>query len=725
MKLKGRQRYLALTLAAVLVLTTAVFIGTLALASGLGKGRAQTAMAAPACARTHVVRRGETLSAIAQRYGLTTSQLAQANHLRNYDFIYVGQTLCLPTTGGGGQPVGSICVEGRKVDEMHRGLGGFVINAQMEGSDQVLQAVTDDNGYFRFDNLAPGLWTFSEVLPAGWEPVTASEFQKELEYGHEGCYQIRFKNRQVPIPACLIVAKMNEADGAPLEGWEIQIRPEYGDQWLSGVTDKGGQVRFDDLEPGTWIVREVIPYPWEAVEPYTGETEIELHPMANEDDCGRLVFKNRRKLTGCVEGYKVDDKHQGLPGWTICAHPTGAMAPEFCTVTDEDGYFRFDDLTLGEWTLWEEVQPGWTPITAQEFTVTVDEAGGECKQVRFKNRPPDLCAQGYKLDENGFGLGGWTIRAWPKDNPDEALITVTEPNGHYRICGVTLGTWVFEEERPVGWVPLVPERQEVEVVYPGPGKDVDAPIFRNAPPRGCIEGWKVDEFEVGLPKWNITIRNTETGQEWHRWTDGTGYFKVCDLPMGDYEVWEEMQPGWKPVSPPKVMVTLEPSDEPIMAIVVFVNKQMGRDICIDGYKKDLFDGAGLPNWQIKLLDLEGNVLATTTTDGTGYYRFSNLEPGTYIVAETVQDGWLPATASSRRVTVTWPPRYECEGRADFWNRQETVPAPCARWHIVKRCETLSSIALHYGVPISKLMAANGLTDPDFIWVGQKLCIPDP
>jgi len=723
MRNKERQRSLALTVAAILVLATATFIGTLAISAGLREGIGQTAMAAPACSRTHIVRRGETLSTIARRYGLSLSQLARANHLRNYDLIYAGQTLCLPSAGGGTQLPGTICVEGRKVDAQHRGVGGFIINAQLEGTDIKLQAVTDANGYFRFDNLAPGLWTFSEVVPKGWEPVTASEFQKELEYGHKGCYQIRFKNRKVPIPACLIVAKRDEATGAPLEGWEIKIKPKYGGKWQSGVTDKSGQVRFDGLKPGKWLVREVIPYPWEAVAPSTGETEIELYPMENEDDCGKLVFQNRRKLTGCVEGHKVDDKYRGLPGWTICAHPKGATDPTFCTLTGDDGYFRLDNLTFGEWIIWEKVEPGWTPITAQQFPVTIDEVE-ECKQVRFKNRPPDLCAQGYKLDESGFGLGGWTIRAWPKENPDQVLVTVTEPNGHYRICGVTLGTWVFEEERPVGWIALTPEQQEVDVVYPGPGKDVDAPIFRNAPPRGCIEGWKLDEFEVGLPMWNIAIQRVDTGQVWHRWTDGTGYFKVCDLPMGDYEVWEEMQEGWKPISPPKVSVTLEPSDEPIVVSVVFINKQVERDICIDGYKKDLFDGAGLPNWQIKLLDLEGNVLATTTTDGTGYYRFSNLEPGTYIVAETVQDGWLPAAATSYKVTVHWPPRYECEGKANFWNRQKTAPAPCARWHIVRRCETLSSIALRYGVPLSKLMAANNLTDPDFIWVGQKLCIPD-
>jgi len=711
MKLEGWRRSLGLILASAMVLTTVFVVGSM-LTGGIGGGGAQSAAAASSCGRSHTVQRGE------------------ANYLRDYNFIYVGQTLCLPSEGGGTttttpttapQYPGAICVEGHKIDDAHNVLEGFTIVAETGGMVP-MEAVTDSGGHFLFDDLTPGLWTFSEVVPRGWEPVTASEFQISLEYGHDGCYQIRFKNREVPIPACLLVAKADVATGMPLSGWEIEIKPYSSDSWQSGLTDTSGQVRFDGLEPGRWLVREVVQYPWETEDPLSGEAEVILYPQENEDDCYRFVFQNRRLPTGCVEGYKVDDHHQPLPGWGVCTAPAAAELPVFCTETGADGYFRFDDLTLGEWTLWEEVQEGWTPVTAQEFNVWVDDVE-ICKQVRFKNRAPDLCAEGYKLDDKGFGLEGWTIRAWAEELPDEVLVTTTDASGRYRICGLTLGTWVFEEERPAGWIALNGVRQEVDVVYPGPGNDVKAPIFRNAPPRGCIEGWKVDDFEVGLPMWNITVGNDDTGESWHRWTDGTGFFQVCGLPMGDYTVWEEMQVGWKPVSPPKLSVTLEASDDEIVAIVVFVNKQVERDICIDGYKKDAYDGAGLPNWQIKLLDTAGNLLATTTTDGTGYYSFGNLEPGNYFVEETVQDGWWSVSGSSQRVTVTFPPKHECD-HVGFVNRQQSgQPSPCVAWHIVGTSETLSIISLRYGVPVSAIMASNGLTNPNFIWVGQRLCIP--
>lgn len=47
----------------------------------------------------HVVRPGENLSSIASRYGYSVRQLVVANNLRNPNYIYAGQTLYLPANG--------------------------------------------------------------------------------------------------------------------------------------------------------------------------------------------------------------------------------------------------------------------------------------------------------------------------------------------------------------------------------------------------------------------------------------------------------------------------------------------------------------------------------------------------------------------------------------------------------------------------------------------------
>ena len=47
----------------------------------------------------HVVRRGDTLYAVARRYGTTVNAIVQANGLPNSNRIYVGQRLVVPTSG--------------------------------------------------------------------------------------------------------------------------------------------------------------------------------------------------------------------------------------------------------------------------------------------------------------------------------------------------------------------------------------------------------------------------------------------------------------------------------------------------------------------------------------------------------------------------------------------------------------------------------------------------
>ncbi len=61
---------------------------------------------AQAQGQVHVVQRGETLTAIAGRYGTTAQAIAAANGLANANYIYAGQRLAIPggASGGGAAP---------------------------------------------------------------------------------------------------------------------------------------------------------------------------------------------------------------------------------------------------------------------------------------------------------------------------------------------------------------------------------------------------------------------------------------------------------------------------------------------------------------------------------------------------------------------------------------------------------------------------------------------
>src|SRR3989304_9728756 len=67
------------------------------LVAGLGFP-AQPAQAA-ACAKYHIVKKGEYLAKIASYYGVTWRYIADINHLKNPSRIYAGNKLCVLLQG--------------------------------------------------------------------------------------------------------------------------------------------------------------------------------------------------------------------------------------------------------------------------------------------------------------------------------------------------------------------------------------------------------------------------------------------------------------------------------------------------------------------------------------------------------------------------------------------------------------------------------------------------
>ena len=53
------------------------------------------------------------------------------------------------------------------------------------------------------------------------------------------------------------------------------------------------------------------------------------------------------------------------------------------------------------------------------------------------------------------------------------------------------------------------------------------------------------------------------------------------------------------------------------------------------------------------------------------------------------------------------------------------PPPCKTKYVVCWGDTLSSIALRFGTTVEAIVALNNIPNPDYIWVGQVLCIPCP
>jgi LysM repeat protein len=92
------RRYFWMSLAVAALLVGTLTVAAAGSAASSRAGTVQSPIATPALdgAARHVVRSGETLRVIAQRYGVGISQLVAANGIANPDRIYVGQALRIP-----------------------------------------------------------------------------------------------------------------------------------------------------------------------------------------------------------------------------------------------------------------------------------------------------------------------------------------------------------------------------------------------------------------------------------------------------------------------------------------------------------------------------------------------------------------------------------------------------------------------------------------------------
>jgi len=158
--------------------------------------------------------------------------------------------------------------------------------------------------------------------------------------------------------------------------------------------------------------------------------------------------------------------------------------------------------------------------------------------------------------------------------------------------------------------------------------------------------------EEPLAGWSFALYDAagqliRTGQ-----TDQDGTITWNGLGCGNYTVVETLQAGWANSTPLSQQVTVgNPCGNGQAAQVRFGNYLLGK---ISGHKYEdpngdgnLADGRPLSGWVIHLKGTDwwgGVVDRTTTTNGSGYYEFTGLKPGTYNLTEEIQPGWTQTKA---------------------------------------------------------------------------------
>jgi hypothetical protein len=144
------------------------------------------------------------------------------------------------------------------------------------------------------------------------------------------------------------------------------------------------------------------------------------------------------------------------------------------TVTDANGFYYFNNLAAGTYTISEVAQAGWTqsmPGGSGSYTVTVSSGlygfnqsevirkdFANCKKHEEVGRISgrkinDLNCNG-KTDVNEPGLAGWVITA-TNNGGGPSAVTVTDATGFY-VLYLGAGTYTISENPQTGWTQTMP-----------------------------------------------------------------------------------------------------------------------------------------------------------------------------------------------------------------------------------------------------------------------------
>jgi protocatechuate 3,4-dioxygenase beta subunit len=353
---------------------------------------------------------------------------------------------------------------------------------------------------------------------------------------------------------------MGEEPG--VEGWGITLYRWTDGEWVeydSATTDADGYYSFSGLLPGDYKVVEESKSGWLPMTP----TEV-LFSIEEPGEQESADFGNWEIIWSLIHGSKFHDMDEdgvwdlsepGLPGWTIELWSGESFVAS--TTTDANGYYQFDDLDLGEYTVREIQQDGWFNTTPMTVGVTVDEYAQEYGPVLFGNDRPWKSFALDVLTDVPEGTEFHVVYALNGDDQDPLALTW---DGQYYSAEVELG--YLDEISNVRWyaewdgMTFLLDQTLGEILERDVENSLDFGSFIDGYKYKDYNGngqWDLTQTEFGMEDWTIELYVWYDGG-WVLYdsttTDASGYYSFEGLFPGTYKVEEVLQDGWVQVSSP-------------------------------------------------------------------------------------------------------------------------------------------------------------------------------
>jgi hypothetical protein len=293
-------------------------------------------------------------------------------------------------------------------------------------------------------------WTVPDtMLPGDYWGVVSIYVQEQIE--PEAQNIISFDILQAT--GELVVFKYNDLNGSGdwesgelgVEGFVFDITgPE---DYLDQVTSIDGLITLSDIPIGTYIItEEPLPDGWEKTEPTAGYSQ-----QAEVTTGGSVQVDFGNQQVGDLEIIKEDDTGAGLSGWSFdVTGPVNRSGD-----TGGGGVLLFEDIPVGDYTVEETMEPGWTnvvPDTGPPYTMDATVSFNAKTTVTFVNEETIGDLEIIKKDELGAGLSGWHFEVTGPVNRSGD----TGAGGVLLFEDIPVGSYTVTETMKGGWTSIDP-----------------------------------------------------------------------------------------------------------------------------------------------------------------------------------------------------------------------------------------------------------------------------